>query len=98
MKAKRELRAEWIKKNIEDIETARRSTERHTYCRGSCGNGATCKTQGGSGWGFWVQAFRSINARCDPMPYWSGKNPTPSTSISQGVADYIVANAPENIL
>lgn len=90
-------RAAWIIANYEAIKSARKAHSDHSACCGACRNGRTCKQQSGGGWGYWAQAFALANVRCERTNYWAGSNPTPSTSINLGVADYIASNAPANL-
>jgi len=90
-------RVEWIKENEQKINEIRKANNDHSKCRGECGNGATCQVQSGGGWGFWVQAFRAAGVNCNPMKYWSGSAPTPSTSINGAIADFIYKNCPAEI-
>ena len=94
---KKHKRAEWILANKEGIKKAREKYQCPEKCRSSCGNGATCFTSSGGGWGYWVQAFTIAKVRCDAMNYWSGSAPTPSTSINRGIAEYITKNAPNEL-
>jgi len=93
-------RVEWIKSHYEELILAREKMEveklwRCPNCKAKCGNGATCSVQGCSGMGYWARAFADINMFCNRKPYWSGRNPTPSTSINRGMSEYIMANAAE---
>jgi hypothetical protein len=97
MTSKRQRRADWITEHAEAINTSRKTTSDHSQCKGSCNNGATCKTQSDGGYGFWVQAFRLAGVECSPRNYWSGSAPTPSTSINKGIADYLHTNAPKDL-
>ncbi len=98
LKTKLVRRAEWIRARASEIDAAREEVKCPVSCRASCKNGATCQTQSGSGWGFWVRAFWLAAVKCEPTSYWSGSNPTPSTSINRGVAEYLRANAPKELI
>ena len=91
-------RVNWILENKEALVKAMKSTTCPIGCKSKCGNGATCATSSSGGWGFWVQAFRKAKITCGAMNYWSGSNPTPSTSINRGIANYIWENAPKELL
>jgi len=67
-------------------------------CRAACRNGATCAIQSGGGWGYWVRAIKLAHINPSARNYWSGSNPTPSTSIRKDIADYICRNAPESLI
>lgn len=95
---KRQARVNWILEHTEEIKQSREKYKCPEKCKASCGNGATCFTSSGGGWGFWAQAFRIAKIRAEIMSYWSGSNPTPSTSISKGIAEYIYKNVPKEIL
>ena len=94
---KRTRRANWILENKENLIAARKSTSDHLECKGKCGNGATCRCQSIGGYGYWAQAFSEAGVECHRKSYWSGSNPTPSTSINRGMANYIQENAPSEL-
>lgn len=91
-----QARAEWLSSRREEI--ARLVDVGHGECRGSCKNGYYCKNQGSGGWGWWVRACKIAGVKADARQYWSGSNPTPSTSIRRVLADYISLNAPAELL
>jgi len=96
MTTKTDLRVQWLtehKKEILSLPTQMCPSG----CRSKCGNGATCRLQSGGGWGYWVWALRKAGIPCSAKNYWSGSNPTPSTSIRRQIADYITLNAPIEI-
>ena len=94
MKTKIQLRAEWIKENESQLRAAMIPDT------GSNHNAKNNPSYSGGGWGYWVQAFRKVGliGIVEPMKFWSGFLPTPSTAINLGVARYIQANAPKEIL
>jgi hypothetical protein len=52
----------------------------------------------GGGWGWWVKPLNRASIKSDALNYWSGHNPTPSTAINAGLADFIRNNAPKELL
>ena len=96
--SKRQARVNWILEHADAIKEARQKYQCPDGCRSQCRNGATCAISSYGGWGFWAQAFRLAEIKCEPMNYWSGSKPTPSTSISMGIAEYICSNAPGELL
>ena len=91
-------RVNWILENKEALVEAKKSTTCPVGCKSKCSNGATCAISSSGGWGFWVHAFRKAEITCGDMNYWSGSNPTPSTSINKAMAEYILGNVPEELL
>jgi hypothetical protein len=77
---KLEMRKNWLIAHIDEIVLV---TD-HSACKGYCKNGRTCKCQSGGGYGYWSKAFAAAGIDCQPMRYWSGPAPTPSTSINVG--------------
>ena len=96
--SKKDRRAAWIIDHTDDLKVAHGKYTCPTNCKSACSNGATCRTSSYGGWGFWAQAFRQANVRAEIMNYWSGSFPTPSTSINRGMAEYICANAPKELI
>jgi hydroxyacyl-ACP dehydratase HTD2-like protein with hotdog domain len=90
-------RINWINEHRDAIDSLMSTPPDHSQCKGTCKNGANCKTQSGGGWGFWAQAFAAAGIQCYATNYWSGSAPTPSTSIDRRLANYITTNAPEDI-
>jgi ABC-type Fe3+-hydroxamate transport system substrate-binding protein len=95
MMNKTQKRAEWIADYKAEIEQARKPVKLNPN---GGHNAYYCKGMSGGGWGWWVRAFRLVGVDCQNMPYWSGKNPTPSTAINEGIAKYILREAPIELL
>ena len=95
---KTQKRVDWLKEHKTQLDTASKKYECPNNCRSKCRNGATCFLSSDGGWGYWVWACKASNISCEPMDYWSGSNPTPSTSINKGIAEYISQNAPQELM
>ncbi len=93
---KTEKRAKWMTDHKAEIEAAR--THDHSQCRGNCYNGRTCYNQSDPGYGWIANALRLAGIKPEARNYWSGSNPTPSTSINKGIAQYISDNAPLGLM
>jgi hypothetical protein len=93
--SKTQQRVSWINDNLPAIKKSR--TNDHRNCKGKCHNGATCHNQSAGGYGWWANALSQAGINPERRNYWSGSNPTPSTSINKGIAEYISKNAPAEI-
>ena len=93
MTSKLQARLAWINEHRAEIIAAA------TPINGTSKNARYVTGMSGGGWGYWVHALDAagLSKIAHPMTYWSGSNPTPSTAINQGVAEYIRNNAPEDI-
>jgi hypothetical protein len=92
---KTEKRVLWLKEHEKEIY------ESETEVSNSKRGGHNAKYRDGmstGGWGYWVWAFEKAGIKIDVMNYWAGPDPTPSTAINRGVADYILKNAPKELL
>jgi len=89
-------RVEWALKNKSHILSVI-IKECPKECKAKCSNGLTCKKSSSGGFGWWVHALLVADIDCEPMNFWSGTYPTPSTSINKGIADFICKFAPEEI-
>jgi len=94
-RTKTDKRVNWLIDNYDAIYSLPRAN--HSRCRGNCNNGATCRDQSIGGWGYWVWALRRANIDHQSKNYWSGSNPTPSTSIRRVIAKYILDNCPAEL-
>ena len=94
--SKTKKRVNWINENISKISQSR--TNDHSECKGKCLNGATCQNQSAGGYGWWANALEEAGINPERQNFWRGKNPTPSTSINKGIAEYIDKNAPRDII
>jgi hypothetical protein len=88
----RARRAAWLLAHADEYKAARVLEE------GSSHNARYRRGMSDGGWGYWVQAIRQAGLPSSAQNYWSGSAPTPSTAINKGYADYILANAPKELL
>lgn len=91
---KLQARVDWLKKHKAAIERARTSV---TPSKRGGSNARTWGGMSGGGWGFWAKALREAGVKSNVMNYWSGSNPTSSTAINLGIANYISKFAPPSI-
>lgn len=88
---KTQKRTEWARKHKNAIIASRTKVIVPVRAKGH--NAATIQGMSSGGYGWWANALIAADINCDKLPYWSGSNPTPSTAINKGIADYIDNNA-----
>ena len=88
-------RAAWATAHKAEIEAARVPV---TGCPRGGTNAANMGGMSRGGWGYWARALRQAGIECNVYNYWSGSATTPSTAINRGIADYITAQCPAELM
>ena len=86
-------RVEWIKRHAPELKQVRKFYSCPPNCMARYLPNAKCLLSSSPGWDYWVWAFTLANVPCDPRKCKGG-----SAAINKSMAEYILANAPAELL